>query len=285
MAERNEEEGENQEKWTGNRKFSAVILVLCGIAVLGIGLWQFAYRVRAPFFGRATGLKNFKSLDQQEFERLVAKRNKDTDGDGLTDFDEEYVYSTSPYLADSDSDGFSDKEEIDSGNDPNCPSGKTCGLAEVPASSGEAAAGELLVNSGILGQAGGTGTESMQTLLAGQATAAEVRAALRQSGVSEDVLGKIDDKTLMEVYAESLKETAASGTGQNLNVNAVPEIPSVNLNFNTNSSAGADSTVVGFTPAEVRQILRDAGIDEATLRGIDDVTLMKVFKEAIKPKQ
>ena len=37
-------------------------------------------------------------------------KNKDTDKDGLSDYDELNFYKTSPYLEDSDSDGFSDKE-------------------------------------------------------------------------------------------------------------------------------------------------------------------------------
>ncbi len=38
------------------------------------------------------------------------------------------IYKTSPYLPDTDSDTFSDKQEIESGNDPTCPQGESCAV-------------------------------------------------------------------------------------------------------------------------------------------------------------
>jgi len=45
----------------------------------------------------------------------------DTDGDGLTDYEEVIIYGTDPTKIDSDGDGYTDKEEIDAGSDPNDP--------------------------------------------------------------------------------------------------------------------------------------------------------------------
>ena len=53
-------------------------------------------------------------------------KTKDTDHDGISDYDELYVQQTSPYLADTDSDGLSDAVEVTQGTDPNCPQGKVC---------------------------------------------------------------------------------------------------------------------------------------------------------------
>ncbi len=44
--------------------------------------------------------------------------NPDTDGDGLTDYEEIYVYGTDPLNPDTDGDGFSDGQEIEMGTDP-----------------------------------------------------------------------------------------------------------------------------------------------------------------------
>jgi len=44
--------------------------------------------------------------------------NPDTDGDGLTDFEEVFIYHTNPLLADTDGDGFTDGEEVSFGSDP-----------------------------------------------------------------------------------------------------------------------------------------------------------------------
>jgi hypothetical protein len=45
----------------------------------------------------------------------------DTDGDGLSDDDENNIYGTDPYDSDSDNDGLSDYEEVGIGTDPNDP--------------------------------------------------------------------------------------------------------------------------------------------------------------------
>jgi hypothetical protein len=45
--------------------------------------------------------------------------NADTDGDGLSDFDEVRTYLTDPLLTDSDGDGMSDAAEITAGSNPN----------------------------------------------------------------------------------------------------------------------------------------------------------------------
>jgi len=47
--------------------------------------------------------------------------NSDTDGDGLSDFDEVRTYFTDPLFTDSDEDGMSDLNEIQAGSDPNDP--------------------------------------------------------------------------------------------------------------------------------------------------------------------
>ena len=49
-----------------------------------------------------------------------ALRFRDTDRDGLRIFDELYVYGTSPYIPDSDSDGDLDGEEIKLGKPIRC---------------------------------------------------------------------------------------------------------------------------------------------------------------------
>ena len=42
----------------------------------------------------------------------------DSDGDGISDFDEIFTYDTDPWLADSDGDGVHDGDEVDDGTDP-----------------------------------------------------------------------------------------------------------------------------------------------------------------------
>jgi len=230
-----------------------ILVILCVIAVLGI-IWQYPKYLRAPFerYGQDIGL--WKSQLEQEAEKITAMKEADTDNDGLSDYDETYLYETSPYLADSDSDGFSDKEEIASGNDPNCAAGKICpkieeGVAKVEPTAAPPAEGEEL---------GG--------FLAGTATAEEVRDALRQAGVDDATLASLDDKTLLELYNETL-----NGVGGGM--------PSGGTN--TNSPLPSNVNASEMTPDQLREILRQAGVDETTLQGVDDATLMKIFEETV----
>lgn len=49
----------------------------------------------------------------------IANSAEDSDGDGLTDYEETYIHETDPLDPDSDNDGFDDQEEITLGTDPN----------------------------------------------------------------------------------------------------------------------------------------------------------------------
>jgi hypothetical protein len=229
-----------------------ILVILCVIAVLGI-IWQYPKYLQAPFtkYGQDIGL--WKSQLEADAEKIAAMKETDTDGDGLTDYDEVYLYGTSSYLADSDSDNFSDKEEISSGNDPNCAAGKIC-----PKLTEEGVAkAEPTVTPPVEEELGG--------LLAGTATAEEVRDALRQAGVDDATLNKLDDATLLELYNETLSE-AGGAAGSNTNTNSV--LPT-NVNVNE------------MTPAQLRELLRQAGVSESTLNSVDDATLMKIFEETM----
>jgi hypothetical protein len=233
-----------------------ILVFLCVIAVLGI-IWQYPKSLRAPFaqYGQDIGL--WKSQLEEEADKLAAMKETDTDGDELTDYDETYLYGTSLYLADSDSDGFSDKEEILSGNDPNCAAGEICSkITEEAAAKTEPAVTPLA-------------EEELGSLLAGTATAEEIRDALRQAGVDDTTLNKLDDETLLELYNETLLESGGM----------VPQ-----NDTNTNSTLPTNVNVSEMTPAQLRELLRQAGVDDATLNSVDDATLMKIFEETISKK-
>lgn len=160
-------------------------------------------------------------------------RSQDTDKDGLNDYDELYVYGTSPYLEDSDSDKVLDKKEVERGTDPNCPQGKICTGNEQPANAVTATTSPNLYNNtppeldiqGInnyLQQsqsepetAGADQNQSaeqqiMQSILQGKADAQSLRAMLKQAGMDETALNKISDEQLIQIYQQTLK-----GQGQN----------------------------------------------------------------------
>jgi len=148
--------------------------------------------------------------------------NIDTDGDGLLDYDELNYYNTSPYLEDTDSDGIEDKSEIELGEDPNCPRGQNC-FSEEDISSGEPPINleeyqvseedfqQFLEQSGYYEQTGigsdaQVDRQDMEEVLKGATTAGELRALLKEFGISESLLNQISDEDLMAAYAETLQE-------------------------------------------------------------------------------
>ncbi len=121
------------------QKMSVVVLGLCGFASFGLAIWHVRAEVVTPFFVSKSVLQQSRSLlasssDSPDLTdpsglsaaEVATLKSKDTDHDGLNDYDELYVYHTSPYLADTDSDGIPDAVEVAQGTDPNCPKGTNC---------------------------------------------------------------------------------------------------------------------------------------------------------------
>lgn len=111
----------NREQKTG---FGMVISF--GVLALIFGVFYVWKHVASPFVISYTGPKFLTGDEQRQLEMETLQKD-DTDGDGLNDYDELYVFRTSPYIADSDSDGTNDRTEIYNGEDPNCAANMPCG--------------------------------------------------------------------------------------------------------------------------------------------------------------
>ena len=144
------------------------------------------------------------------------RENVDSDGDGLTDWEETEKYGTSPYLEDTDGDGYSDKEEIETGHDPNCPRGEDCYGGD---SLEEETGTETATTSGAGLPAGGgmmpgnlnTGNIDMeesevQEMMEGEVTPEKLRQLLAQSGIDQQMLSSVSDQELMQAYQETLNQ-------------------------------------------------------------------------------
>lgn len=57
-------------------------------------------------------------FSKENLQVIQQKKNNDTDEDGLSDYEEEYIYGTSSRMKDTDGDGFLDGEEVKGGYNP-----------------------------------------------------------------------------------------------------------------------------------------------------------------------
>jgi len=183
------------------QKIALVGLLLGGVFALGFGFIVVRSNIASPFYNQishaGSASKEQAALDTPQEDSTVLKQ-RDTDSDGLSDYDEMYTYRTSPYLKDTDSDGYDDKKEIDTNHDPNCPEGKVC-VATVSKNTGE---GQQASSADVAGNLA-KDLEKLKSL-----TPEQVRTLLKQKGFTDEQLISVDDTTLMSLYKQSLEQAA-----------------------------------------------------------------------------
>lgn len=215
----NQDLGQNLGK---NQKIAVGVLAVSAFLIIILWTMQLKNSINGPFTYNPGNSSQTDSASS-DANNAEALKTKDTDGDGLTDWDELSIYQTSPYLEDSDSDGVIDKDEINKGTDPNCPEGRTCSSsADITDTSGVnninagAVIGEDTTSSNPVAPSGlnldvnnTTGSpsptqEDIQKTLSGQSDASTLRKMLLDSGVTAEDLSQISDEDLMASYNEVL---------------------------------------------------------------------------------
>lgn len=198
----------NVEKLPPNQRWAVIFLSVLGLGIIIFWGWQFRARVSGPFKTEANKTNSTQTASSTD---LV----KDTDGDGLTDYDETTIYKTSPYLSDSDSDGIPDGQEIKQGSDPNCPAGTTCGLESITPPSQTS-------TSTILGETTAVASTTLEEkLINGEITAAELRQVLLNNGADKTALDQINDADLLKGYQQMLQaQLSASSTTPQINASS-----------------------------------------------------------------
>lgn len=255
-----------------SEKLNSVLIVTIGFFALIIGGTIMAVNLSNPFSDIIKqGQERERLLAEQKEAELAAARSRDTDGDGLSDYDEINTSKTSPYLKDSDSDGYDDKAEIAMKTDPNCPEGQNCF-----SSSGEATT---------------TGSVPLaQTSISNPTisiTPDYIRQLMRQNGATDAQISSLTDDELMAAYKSYLEanpEVAASLASQGIStdISASGQSPSLSQPNTGNvdlKSLGVSSVqdLQNLTGAQIRQLMIQAGASASILASVTDDQLKAMF--------
>jgi hypothetical protein len=128
-------------------KLTFGICAMIGIAAFVFGMIRMQRTIALPFTRRTDVV--YKDAEQLQKEREEKLKTTDSDTDTISDYDEMFIFKTSAYLTDTDSDGESDNQEIAAGQDPNCPKGKTCRVERTPAADGSGAVAGANAGTGL----------------------------------------------------------------------------------------------------------------------------------------
>lgn len=216
-------------------------ILIFGLAAIVLGFFQFKNNIASPFWP-----KDPQNTNQIDKEDLLGLRQKDTDQDGLSDYDELYIYGSSPYLKDTDSDGVNDEEEVIFGTDPSCPEGENC-FAIWSDDTGNSSVDPSEVPPGLF-----SGTRVDQ-----------LRQVLQQAGMSASDLASFTDEELIATYEEILNQSQT-------------DIPAP-----TQSVTLPVSQIEDLTPDQLRQLLLEAGVTKEVLDNVTDKELMDLVEETL----
>jgi hypothetical protein len=193
---------------------AAILLSVLFVGVLALSVWQLVIKVQRPFQFKGEG-----DLVATNFQDIT-DRTLDTDGDGISDYDEIFIYGTSPYLEDTDGDGISDYDEIFvKGTDPKCPEGQDCFYSNQfaletqvvnPANLADDILGGATAGLGDINVSEEINETELKRALAGDIDAPTLRQLLLDSGADSETLSQISDEDLLASYQEVLNSQNAN---------------------------------------------------------------------------
>jgi len=213
----------NNNSMDKNRKIALIVLSVFSVSIIVIWSLNFKNSLRDPFSYKGDLIVNNTNnqnncadgncaTGEMTSDNLELK-NIDTDGDGISDWDELFVYGTSPYLEDTDGDTLSDYEEIFVyKTNVNCPEGQNCSnsLSQSEVQNTEPSDDfynflnslETSVDQDI----NSTSSNSSLSENSENLDAQSLRQILIQSGIEEGDLEQINDDDLMKLYQEVLAD-------------------------------------------------------------------------------
>lgn len=194
------------------QKAGLFFVVICGLGALIFGVQYVWAHMAKPFSVEYTGPRLVTGAEKESAE-IAQQKSSDTDNDAVSDYDELYIFKTSPYLADSDSDGMSDGEEINAGQDPNCAAGANCASAVDGIAAEDHA--DFLEDSATAAQTEAQRLQaSLDTLR--NIPPEEIRLLLINAGATEAEISAMSDEDIKTLYEQLLTDLQQNGALQNL---------------------------------------------------------------------
>ena len=196
------------------QKTGFVLLLAFAFFAVGLGVLQIRNTMYYKF-----ALNNQISVDvKNQINTVDALRFRDTDRDGLSDFDELYVYGTSPYLPDTDGDGIPDGVEVKNGTNPLCAEGQDCSLT-----SGDTAlmnASTTVSSTPVDLQA--PATQPIVDLQNSLTDPVKIRQLLVDyGGLKKEIVDTYSDSQLLQLVKDTVNVTTTVSDGQILNNTSV----------------------------------------------------------------
>ncbi len=254
-------------------KFLGFTILLVALVGLIWGNYLLIYNVKNPFAALIAYNAKNPVTDTSNYDISMSK---DTDGDGLTDYEEINTYQTSPYLADTDSDELSDKEEVDRGRDPNCPGQGPC--------EGSSGSGGVVPSFAGMPSSAFVSTTPFES---SRPTAAQIRQVLIAQGYPQDQIDQFSDQDLLDAFdkyvvSENTSSTPVSGFGQ---VTAQQSVASSTINSATSLNASSLEDLKKLTGAQIRQLMiKSQPSSESALKLISDDELKTMFISQLEKK-
>lgn len=196
MAE--EQSGAPSPGLSKEQKIGFVFLLVFGFVGLILGVLQIRNTMFEPF--KLTS--KIPSTVKDSINDVNNLRYRDTDHDGLSDYDETYEYGTSPYLYDTYGYGKSDKEVVDKGlplcanAGKNCTDLSTAAAVATTSTSSTAPVAEFTISD----------------LNALMTDPKKIRELLLKNGVGKDVLDKMSDAELLQLVNQIMTSSTITST-------------------------------------------------------------------------
>lgn len=253
---------------TVEQKFGFVFLLIFAILFLVLSFFQLRNNLYRPY---ALTDSVPSVLIQEKFsDPSEALHYRDTDKDSLNDFEEIYVYGTSAYLDDTDSDGVKDKDEISQGRNPVCAEGTACDKQNA----------ENLPNQTL--ESWIKNPEPEAVMLDSQAQILndpeKIKEILISSGIEAALLQNLTDAEIKEIGAEIFASMEFEDA-VNSKLSAISKTTS-SVEISTSSSMTKEQLFAN--PKLLRQTLIDTGyIDKEALNKLTDEEVKKVAEQML----